>query len=50
VGETNVTVADAVAPNFTLAPGTNPVPVIVTVFPPAVRPASGVILVTVGGP
>ena len=49
VGETNVTVADAVAPNFTLAPGTNPVPVIVTVFPPAVEPASGVILVTVGG-
>jgi hypothetical protein len=49
VTEANVTELEALAPNLTLAPGTNPVPVIVTVFPPAVEPASGVILVTVGG-
>jgi hypothetical protein len=33
-------------PNFTVAPGTNPEPSIVTVLPPAVEPAFGDRLVT----
>jgi hypothetical protein len=50
VEETNVTPVAAVEPNVTLASGTNPVPVIVTVVPPAVGPASGLRPVTVGPP
>jgi hypothetical protein len=41
VEPTNVTELDAVPPNFTVAPPTIPVPVIVTVLPPAVEPVSG---------
>src|SRR5439155_1504867 len=49
VADTNVTVLDATAPNFTIAPGTNPVPVIATVFPPPVTPALGLTTVSAGG-
>jgi hypothetical protein len=48
VAETNVTVVDAVVPNFTVAPETKLVPVIVTAVPPAVGPVLGLIEVTVG--
>ena len=48
VAETNVTAVPAVAPNSTVAPVTNPVPVIVTVVPPAMGPAAGLIDVTEG--
>jgi hypothetical protein len=46
--DTNVTDAEAAEPNFTLAPDTNPDPLITTVFPPAGGPASGTRLVTAG--
>jgi hypothetical protein len=39
----------AVAPMVTVAPETKPVPVIVTLVPPAVGPLGGAIPVTVGG-
>ena len=48
VPDTNVTVAEAVAPNLTVAPGTKLVPLIVTVLP--VIPEVGVNELTVGGP
>ena len=50
VGETNVTVLEPVEANATPAPGTKPVPVIVTAFPPMVGPATGLTAVTVGAP
>jgi hypothetical protein len=43
-----VTPVAAVAPNFTVAPETNPLPVIVTLVPPANGPAEGLTAVTVG--
>jgi hypothetical protein len=46
--DTNVTVAEAFVPNLTVAPGTKPVPLIVTV--PPVIPDVGVKELTVGGP
>ena len=46
VEETNVTPVAAVEPNLTVAPDTNPVPVIVTDVPPAVGPAVGLRPVT----
>src|SRR5205807_2291967 len=48
VALTNVTEVPAFAPNLTVAPLTNPVPVIVTVVPPAVGPADGLTAVTAG--
>ena len=48
VEETTVTPVAAVAPNFTLAPLAKPVPVIVTLVPPAVEPLVGLTPVTVG--
>jgi hypothetical protein len=42
--------ADPAEPNVTVAPGTNPLPVIVTVFAPATGPPPGLTAVTVGGP
>src|ERR1700747_1889507 len=48
VADTNVTKVDAVAPNFTLAPDTKLVPLIVTVLAPVVGPAIGLTLVTAG--
>ncbi len=50
VADTNSNVGDAVAPNFTEKPWTKFVPWITTTFPPAVEPALGVTLLTVGGP
>ena len=50
VADTNVTAGDAVLPKLTIAPGTKPVPLTVTMFPPAVEPAFGTTLLTVGGP
>lgn len=47
VADTNATDADAVAPNFTLAPDTNPAPLIVTFVPPAPGPAVGLTALTV---
>ena len=49
VADTNVTVADETVPNLAVAPDAKFVPVIVTVFPPAIGPAAGVTAVTVGG-
>jgi len=49
VGSTTFTPVPAVPPKVTVAPGTNPVPVMVTTVPPAVDPLSGEISVTVGG-
>ena len=50
VPETSVTVPDAVPPNFTVAPGTNPLPSIVTTVPPAVEPPVGLRLEIRGAP
>jgi hypothetical protein len=44
---TTVTLFAAVLPKVTVAPDTNPVPVIVTAVPPAVEPDTGEIAVTV---
>jgi hypothetical protein len=50
VGDTNVVGnADPTLENFAVAPATNPVPVIVTLFPPPVGPALGATPETVGG-
>jgi hypothetical protein len=43
-----VTPVAVVPPSFTVAPGENPVPVMVTVAPPLTDPEFGVIAVTVG--
>src|SRR5208283_1539080 len=48
VAETTVTLLAPVKPKSTVAPVTNPVPVTVTVVPPATGPAAGEILVTAG--
>jgi len=48
VPETNMTVVEVFVPNFTVAPGTKLVPLIVTVLP--VIPEAGVNEVIVGGP
>src|ERR1035438_4083859 len=48
VSETTST-AVAVLPIFTVAPFTNPVPVITTAVPPSVDPDDGSTFVTVGG-
>ncbi len=48
VPETTVTLLVLVRPKSTVAPVTNPVPVIVTVVPPATGPAAGTTPVTVG--
>jgi hypothetical protein len=51
VGVTNVLAsAVPVEPNFTVAPGAKPAPLIVTVFPPAVGPAFGLTAVIIGPP
>ena len=49
VAETNVTPVAAAPPNVAPAPAWKPVPVIVTVVPPAVGPIAGLTDVTVGG-
>ena len=46
---TTVTDVAAVPPSFTVAPVKNPVPVIVTLVPPAIVPAFGEMLVGLGG-
>jgi hypothetical protein len=46
---TTTTLVAAVLPNFTVAPATKLVPVIVTAVPPAVDPLLGLTLLTVGG-
>ena len=46
--ETTDTPLAGVEPKFTVAPATNPVPVIVTVLPPATGPVLGLTPVTVG--
>ena len=48
VEDETVTEVPAIVPNFTVAPVTKPVPVIVTDVPPAVGPALGLTAVTVG--
>jgi hypothetical protein len=48
VADTNVTNDAAAVPNFTVAPGTNPLPIIVTAVPPAVDPERGLTDDTVG--
>ncbi len=48
VGDVTVTLVAAVVPKETVAVLVNPVPVIVTVVPPATGPVDGVIAVTVG--
>ena len=45
---TTLTAVAAVPPKLTVAPGRNPVPVIVTAVPPLPGPAFGVIEVIVG--
>ena len=51
VGDTDVVGRKAPPlPNLAVAPGTNPEPLIVTVFPPAVDPALGLTLETAGAP
>jgi hypothetical protein len=45
---TTVTPVAAVPPRLTVAPATNPVPVIVTAVPPLADPELGEIVVTVG--
>jgi hypothetical protein len=50
VDELTVTPVPALAPNFTVEPLTNPVPVMVTVVPPANGPALGLTDVTTEGP
>lgn len=49
VAELTVTFVAAVVPNLTVGEPENPVPVIVTVVPPAVDPLVGLIDATVGG-
>ena len=49
-GDTNVGASVDLAPNFTVAPGTNRRPVIVTVFPPSVTPPVGLTPETAGAP
>jgi hypothetical protein len=46
---TTTTFVAALLPNFTVAPATKFVPVIVTAVPPEVDPLFGLMLVTVGG-
>ena len=46
---TTTTFVAAVPPNVTAAPEAKPVPVIVTLVPPAVAPLFGDTFVTVGG-
>jgi hypothetical protein len=46
---TTTTFVAAALPNFTVAPATKFVPVIVTAVPPAVDPLLGLTLLTVGG-
>lgn len=51
--EAQLTEVDAVVPNLNPVvpvPGANPVPVIVTLVPPALEPEVGLRLVIVGGP
>ena len=48
VADTTVTLLAPVRPKSTVAPVTNPVPVTVTVVPPANGPAAGATLVIVG--
>ena len=48
VGETTLTTVPALAPNETVSPVANPVPVIVTEVPPAVEPLVGLTAETVG--
>jgi hypothetical protein len=45
---TKFTLVAAVPPKLTVAPGTKPLPLIVTVVPPATGPLVGPRLVTVG--
>ncbi len=45
---TTATLVADVPPSFTVAPDRKPVPVMVTVVPPATGPELGVIAVTVG--
>ena len=49
VPETTVTPVAAVAPNLTVSPDANPVPVIVTDVPPAALPLVGLTADTAGG-
>src|SRR5205823_3800743 len=49
-GDTYVTEPEPVEPNFTVEPGTKFVPLTLTMLPPAVGPAVGLRLVTVGEP
>ena len=48
IEETTMKLLASVAPNLTADTLTNPVPVIVTVVPPASGPPTGTTLVTVG--
>jgi hypothetical protein len=48
VAEFTVTLVAVVDPNLTVLPDENPLPVIVTVVPPAVGPAAGLTAATVG--
>jgi hypothetical protein len=48
VSEMNDTFVPALVPNSTVESDVNPVPVIVTVVPPAVGPAVGLIALTAG--
>ncbi len=50
VADVTVTSVAAVVPNEAVAPGTKPVPEMVTVLPPATGPAPSTTAVTVGGP
>jgi hypothetical protein len=50
VDELTVTPVPELAPNFTVDPLTNPVPVMVTDVPPAKGPALGLTAVTTEGP
>ena len=50
VAELTVTPVAAVVPNFTVVPEAKFVPVIVTLVPPEVDPASGETALTVGVP
>jgi hypothetical protein len=50
VAEFTVTAVAAVDPNLTVDPLTNPVPMMVTLVPPAVEPPLGLREVTVGAP
>src|SRR5271166_1057540 len=50
VDETTETELAGMAPNWTVAPATKPVPVMVTEVPPATGPAFGLTAVTIGAP